>query len=405
MALLSSKNLMFGIDLSNLSIKITQVKKRGSSLILTSLGKEDIPSGFIEKGEIIKEKEVVNIIQRAITNVKGEKIKTKHVACSLPEDSAFIKVVRLPKLEKEEIENTIKWQIEPNFPVRLEEVYFDWEQVEPVLPRQDLPKTISESKEQAVSIAVIPKKIVDSYMSVFKKAGLQPIVFEIESMAVARDLVKDSVSLHPVIILDMGQSGTGLTIFSGGTILFTSHINISGQDLDRAIARELKVKIDEAEKLKKEIGLINIRKKWRVFRVPVVEKGPKKEMSESSLSLLKAMKEDKIFDALIPILTDFAEQIKHFIDYFKDFGRVEYVPDGRVVKIILCGGEANLIGLADFLSSSLNLPVELGDPLINISKCAFSKKDRDSFGEQFLSFATAIGLAIRGASEDKFKKE
>ena len=32
MALLPSKNLMFGIDLSNLSIKIAQVKKRGSTV-------------------------------------------------------------------------------------------------------------------------------------------------------------------------------------------------------------------------------------------------------------------------------------------------------------------------------------------------------------------------------------
>ena len=405
MALFSIKKLTFGIDLSNLSIKVAQVKKRGAGLILTSLGKEIIPPGFIGKGEIIKEKEVVSLIKMAIANVKGEKIKNKYIACSLPEDSAFIKVVRLPKLEREEIENTIKWQIEPNFPVKLEEVYFDWERVKPILSQKDSSKTISESREQAVSIAVIPKKIVDSYMSVFKKAGLHPIVFEIESMAVVRDLIKNSISPHPVIILDMGQCGTGLTIFSGGTILFTSHINISGQDLDRAIARELKVKMDEAEKLKKEIGLINIRKKWRVFRVPVVEKTPKKEISESRLSLLKAMREDKIFDALIPILTDLAEQIKHFIDYFKDFGRVEYVPDGRIIKILLCGGEANLIGLTDFLSSSLHLPVELGDPLVNISKCAFSKKDKESFGEQFLSFTTAIGLAIRGANEVKFKKE
>jgi len=393
----SSKKSIFGIDLSELSVKVAQVKKGGSDLVLTSLGKEDIPFGLIEKGEIIKEGEVIKIVQKVITNTRGKRIKTKYVTCSLPEDNAFIKVIRLPKTEREKMRDIIKWQIEPNFPVRLEEVYFDWQVVESVPSQKKPAGNEGKTKEQSVSIAVVPKKIVDSYLSIFKKAGLQPVIFEIESMAVVRSLVKNCLSPQPIIILDIGKCGTGLTIFSGGTILFTSHIDISGQDLDRAIARELKVKVEEAEKLKQEIGLINIRKKWRVFRVPVVEKSSKKEVSESRLNLLKAMREDKIFDALIPILTDLAEQIKHFIDYFKDFGRVEYVPDGRIAKILLCGGEANLIGLCDFLSSSLNLPVELGDPLTNISKCNLSEKDRSFFGEHFLSFTTAIGLAVRGA--------
>ncbi|MFH0987302.1 MAG: type IV pilus assembly protein PilM [Patescibacteria group bacterium] len=391
---LSPKKSFFGIDLSDLSVKIAQVIKRGSVSVLTSLGKEDIPAGFFEKGEVLKEKELINIIRKAVNNVRGSDIKTKYAVCSLPEDSAFIKVVRLPKVE-DDIEEVIKWQIEPNFPVKLEEVYFDWEPVRQISKGKD--KLASDIQvEEAVSIAVVPKNIVDSYLSIFHKAGIQPIVFEIESMAVARSLIKNINSPKPVIILDMGKCGTGLTIFSGSTILFSSHINISGQDLDRAIARELKVKIEEAEKLKKEIGLINIKKKWRVFHVPVVEKNnERREISESKLNLLKAMREDKIFDALIPILTDFSEQVDHFIDYFKDFGNVEYVSDSKISKIILCGGESNLIGLCDFLSSSLNLKVELGDPLINISKYAFPQKDKDYFGGQILSFVTAIGLAER----------
>lgn len=396
----SPKKSIFGIDLSDFSIKIAQVKKKGANLILTSLGQKDIPSGLLEKGEVIREKEVTNLIDKAITDVQGQKINTKYVACSLPEDSAFIKVVRIPKTEEEKMEDVIKWQIEPNFPVKLEEVYFDWEAVKPIDFKTGEVKDQDSSGEQAVSIAVIPRKIVDSYLSIFRKAGLKPVVFEIESMAVLRSLVEKSLSAHPLIVLDLGQGGTGLTIFSGGTILFTSHINISGQDLDRAIARGLKVEMKEAEKLKREIGLINVKKKWRVYQVPVVEEKSKKEVSESRLSLLKAMKEDKIFDALIPILTDLSGQIKHFIDYFKDFGKVEYVPNGKIAEVVICGGEANLIGLCDFLSSTLKLPVKVGNPLTNISKCVFSRKEKDVSGGKFLGSATAIGLAIRGAREE-----
>jgi len=395
----SSKKSIFGIDLSELSIKVAQVKKRGSDLVLTSIGKKDIPAGVIGKGEIMREKEAVKIIRESVSGEIGKKINTKYVACSLPEDSAFIKVIRIPEIERDKMGDVVKWQIEPNFPVKLEEVYFDWELVESIVPQKGPKEREGKSKERSVSIAVIPKKIVDSYLSIFRKAGLQPVIFEIESMAAVRSLVKDCLSSHPIIVLDLGQCGTGLTIFSGRTILFTSHINISAEDFDRAIARELKVKTDEAEKLKKEIGLINVRKKWRAYRVPVVEKNSKREISESRLNLLKAVKEDKIFDALIPILTDLSEQVSHLIDYFKDFGKIEHIPDGRVTEVILCGGGGNLIGLCDFLSASLKLPVKLGNPLINISRHTFPEKEKDLLGGNFLTFATAIGLAIRGAEE------
>lgn len=402
MELSQSKMPAFGIDLSDLSIKIAQVIKKGKSLILITLSKEYFSSGLIENGIIKKEKELIEIIKKTVAKARGKRIKTKYVICSLPEENAFIKTIKIPKVKEEDVERIIKWQIEPNFPVRLEDVYFDWRVIHPF---EEVDKTKSKTgqlTEQALSVAVIPKDIVNSYLSVFCKAGFQPIIFEIESMAVVRSLILNGVSSYPVIIIDIGKRGTGLTIFSGGTILFTSHISISGQDFDRAISRELKVSLKEAEDLKKEIGLINIRKKWRVYRVPVIEKTPEREVSEEKLKLLRVIREEKIFDALIPILTDLAEQVRHFIDYFKEYGKVEYVPDGIIRKVLLCGGESNLIGLTDFLSSSLKLSVELGDPLINILRSPYFKKDKSFSRTELLPFTTAIGLAIRGAREIPF---
>jgi Tfp pilus assembly PilM family ATPase len=182
----------------------------------------------------------------------------------------------------------------------------------------------------------------------------------------------------------------------------TSHINISGQDFDKVISKELKVDIKEAEDLKKGIGLINIEKKWKTYRVVVVQKSHSREKSpKSRIDLLRAMKEEKIFDALVPILTDLAEQVQHYVEYFKDFGKVGYVPDGKIDKIFLCGGEASLIGLPKFLSSSLKLPVEIGNPLINILPPS-EKIFGEIFQGKFLPYATAIGLAIRGAGQNRY---
>ena len=57
MALFLPKVQAFGIDLSDLSIKIGQAKKKGSKYLLTSLSKREIPEGFINDGVINEDKE------------------------------------------------------------------------------------------------------------------------------------------------------------------------------------------------------------------------------------------------------------------------------------------------------------------------------------------------------------
>lgn len=394
----------FGMDISDLSLKIAKVEKKGKISFLTTLGKKIIPENLIEKGIIKGEKagELAKIIKSAISEVKGKKIKTKYAVCSLPEENSFIKVIKIPRVEEDEIEEIVKWQIEPNFPVKLNEVYFDWQLVNPA-------KTLLKDRLMLATIAVVPRRIVDSYLSVFKKAGIEPLAFEVESMAVVRSLILNSFSPHPIIILDMGKCGTCLTVFSGNTILFTSHIGIAGQDFDNAIARELKIGLKEAEDFKKEIGLAGIKKKWKTYHIPVnlSSEAEKKLMQssiikrndsknkelESKIDLLRTMKEERNIDALTPVLTDLIEQVQHYIRYFKDFRELEYVPDGRIGDIILCGGEANIIGLTDFFSNSLKIPVKVGNPLINISYS--SNLFDEDFKKEALAYTTAIGLAMR----------
>lgn len=418
MPLFFPKTQSFGIELSTLSVKAAQAIKRKDKLILSGIGQSSIPEGIIQKGVVAEEGEedLARIIKKTISNVEGKEIKTKYAVCSLPEESAFIKLIQISKTEENEIREAVKWQIESNFPVELSDVYFDWEIITPDENFQENKiknKTREGGELLNVSVAVMPKRIVDSHLSVFKKANVQPIVFETESMGIARSLIPKFFSRHPVIMVDIGKCGTGLTVFSGRTILFTSHIDICGQDFDKIISKKLKISLAEAEKLKKETGFVKIDKnnqnfkkeslpdsEWKVYHVPVLEEKkaqrarPKKELV-AGVDLIKAAKTEQVFSALSPILTELTEQIHHYIDYFKDFKKIECVPEGAVEKIMLCGGESRLVGLADFISSSLKMPVEIGNPLINISsfKNIFSGNEK----RQALPYATVIGLAIRGA--------
>lgn len=359
---LSLKPEAFGLDISDLSLKVIQLERKREGFDLASFGETQIKPGIIRGGEIKDEEGLAKIIKKAIAEIKGKKIKTKYVIASLPEEKAFLQVIQMPRMLEEDLKSAVIFEAENYIPLPIEDVYFDSQIVLPAKNHLD---------HYDVLIAALPRKTVDPYLSSLKKAGLQPLALEIESLAVARALIKDEVTASPVLLIDLGATRTSFIIFSGHALRFTSSIPVSSQKFTEAIARSMKVDLVKAEKMKFKYGL----------ETKANEEG------------------GQVFDALIPPLTDLIEQIKKYLDYYQTHAFHEHLlPDGKkVAKILLCGGGANLIGLSDFLSHEVNLPVELGNPWINILP-EVNKRIPKLSPEKSFTFVSALGLALRGIS-------
>ncbi|MFH1030596.1 MAG: pilus assembly protein PilM [bacterium] len=100
-------------------------------------------------------------------------------------------------------------------------------------------------------------------------------------------------------------------------------------------------------------------------------------------------------------MTDLIEQIKKYLNYYQTHSFHEHLsPESKEIKkILLSGGGANLKGLASFLSSELRIPVDLANPWANILPKG-KKEVPDLPFENSLSFATALGLALRGVKDN-----
>lgn len=354
-----SRKPAFGLDLSDASFKLVQIKNRGGKLYLSSFIKEDIPSGWIGEGEIKKPEELAALVKKIIKKAKGEAIQTKRVVCNLPEEKVFIRVIQMPRMKKEEMDKAIRWEAEAHIPLGINEVYLDWQIVGP---------SVRDSRNYEVLLAAAPKKIVENYLVFLKASGLEPIALEPESVAVTRSLLS-SDDLKPAIIVDLGTTGTNFVIFSDQSIRFTSHIHISGQFFNRAIMKELAVDEKEANQLKIKIGLDKTKGKGLVYK------------------------------ALEPIVNQLAEQIRDYIIFYQNQVAKVQEANGKIVQILLCGGDSLLSNLPAFLSQRLNLSVRVADPLVNLTVSdkkqliygkglVFSKK------EAFV-YTTALGLALR----------
>ena len=374
MEFLTLKPEAFGLDISDLSLKIVKLKKKRGVFSLASYGEEKINPGLIKGGEIKDEEALVKIIKNALAKVQGEKLETKYVVASLPEEKAFLQVIQMPRLSEEDLKSAVIYEAENYIPLPIEEVYLDSQVIPPVYNHLD---------HFDVLIAALPKKTVDPYLSVLKMAKLEPVSLEIESLSISRALIKGEVSAFPVLLIDLGATRTSFIIFSGHSLRFTSSIPVSSGNFTEIIAKALGVDLSEAEKLKIKYGL------------------EEKIQIKIKNGIEKKTERGKIFEALIPPLVDLIQQIKRYLDYYQTHASHEHLPpNGKgVSKILLCGGGANLKGLPELLSLELKIPVELGNPWINILPASL-KELPDLPLEKSLAFTTAIGLALRGISEN-----
>jgi len=381
---LSLNQEAFGLDISDLSFKIAKLKKRGRGFKLASLGEFSLEPEIISQGEIKNEKALTKAIKDSLGKVEGERLKTKNVVVSLPEEKAFLQVIQMPLMAEEELRSAVKFEAENYIPMPIEKVYLDFQIIKPVVGSLD---------HLDVLIAALPRKTVDPYFSALQKAGLKPVVFEIESQATARALIEKGRTPHRILIIDLGATRTRFIVFAGFSIRFTSSIPVCGDVFDKAIAKGLKVSAEEAERLKVEYGIAKFEQKNKDFNDGKNSKG------------------EKVFEILVPPLTDLLEQIKKCLSYYHSHHGHEHLPknEKKVGKILLCGGGGNLKGICDFLSQELGMPVEFGNPWINVSfsssepslasrrPSSIPPKNLKMSSKESLKYTTVLGLALRGA--------
>jgi type IV pilus assembly protein PilM len=354
----------FGLDISDSSLKVVKLKKKGKNAFsLASLSEEEFESGIIEDG-VVKDEEILkDVIKKVISNAKGEKIRTENVVCSLPEEKSFLEVIKMPKMKEEDLKNAVRYEAENYIPMSVEEVYLDSQILRPAHGHLEYAEVL---------VVACPKEIVDPYISCLKKADLQPRVLEIESLAIARALIENEVVSQDVLLIDIGAHRTSFIIFSGYSLRFTSSISVSGQGLTKVIAEKLSTELEKAEKIKIKYGLRG-----------------------------KTKKGTEVIEALSPSLQFLVDEISKYLNFYKTHGhgRKGTLPANKpgIEKIILCGGGANLIGLTDYLNDKLKIPVELGNPWVNIFKKP--KQKIPLVQERSIKYATAIGLALRGIRE------
>jgi type IV pilus assembly protein PilM len=344
----------FGLDLSDLSIKAVWLDRSGKHDSIASFGSVPLAIGNVVDGEIMNPEAVKNAVVNLLQKAGPKKISTRQVICSLPETKAFLRIITIPKMEAEEVKEAIKWEIEANIPLTLDQVYYDWQVL-------DFNLTQEKGKINVLVVAVA-RSVVDQFEAVLNSAGLEVVGLETESIAQARSLLAEKDEKSTTLIVDIGDRRTSFLIAIGSTPCFTSSVPLSSQMVTEAISKALKLSFDEAEMLKIKYGL-------------------------GSLAL-----KSPVLKAIEPVLESMAVEIEKSIDFY--LNNLQY--SAAVDSVVLCGGGSNMNGLLPYMTKRLGRPVEFGNPWVNVR---LGREIPLIDRRHSVQYSTAIGLALRGLDE------
>lgn len=343
-----------GIDISDTSLKyvrFTRSHSRDKNLTLAAWGDIDVPEGTVVDGDIVNVAQMIPVLKEA-----RERAGTVHARISLPEERAYIFETTVRKdTSLKEIRGLLEFKLEENVPLSPRDALFDYDIVE---------DTENENVLRVI-VAVYGKDTILKYYEACVGAGIVPISFEVEAQSIARATVPRN-KVDTAMIVDFGKTRTGIGIVHRGMLMYTSTIDVGGQELSHAM-REVLGEKSEAEltQIKNEHGLNGIHGN----------------------------------EATRKVLTDMIERIVTEVQARMHYWHTRDIDKGRreIKEVILCGGSVNLAGLPEYLTRRLGLETrraEVWENAFSIESFVPPIDKRHSYG-----YATAIGLALADFSD------
>lgn len=331
-----------GIDIGNSSIKLAELAPEGKNKwkLMAAAAMPSIAGGIMGN-----QNNLAMIAQGLVKLVKESGARSRRVVAALPEEQVSSHVVDMPLMSEEEARQALQWQVEQYIPIPADKASWSYQII-----RKDPANNTME-----VMLVAAAKNLVNAYMQVLERAGLEIVALETELMATARAIVPNDTTLS--LIVDVGSKSTDLGIISAGQMMFSRTIPTAGDAFTRAIETGLGLTTAQAEQYKNTYGF-----------------------DQSKL-------EGKLYNAMKPVLTVIAGEIKKTSDFY-----ISKHPGETLKAVFLSGGVSTLPEISSVLSGLVGAEVAAANPF---SKVQLDTQQAKALAGDGPFYSVAVGLAER----------
>ena len=345
-----SNKALIGLDITTSSVKLIELSRHGDTYRVEAYAAEATPLNSVNEKAIVDAQVVGEAVRRA---VKRSGTKTRDAAVAISGDAAITKVIQMPStFSGSELEGQVELQADQYIPFPMEEVSYDFEVIGP---------THSDPDMIDVLLVATRTENVEQRQAAVEAAGLKAAIVDVEAFAVEnacrllRHQMPNQGEGHNIAVMDFGASSTTFSVLRDLKVMYTRDFAFGGQQLTEEIMRTYGLTLEEAGRAKKEGGL-------------------------------PSNYEPEILE---PFIDDMTQQVSRSLQFFLASGTNRQQPE----QLLVCGGCANIPGVADVIASRVGIPTEIGNPL-GMMKIS-SKARSQGVMKDATALLTACGLALR----------
>ncbi len=349
------------------------------SIVALNIGSQRVSMAVFEPGKsgglTLKSYETTSILADPATEAMrmpqlrahvielAQKLKVaKHkVRYAVSGQSVFIRFVKLPPIESDNIEQMVTFEAQQQLPFPIETVVWDYQLME------------GTSLEKEVALVAIKADSLDEINSCVISSGMATESVDAAPMALYNAFRHAyGETTEPVLLIDVGAKTSNL-LYIEGDRFFTRGIPIGGASITTAIAKEYHISFAEAEAQKVGNGLVTLN-------------GAHAEQLDESIAALGNI----IRTALTRLPSEIARTTTHYRSQHSG---------GAPRHVYLAGSGANLPYAREFFAEKLGLPVDYFNPLAKVS--LGKNVSPEAISAEAHTMGELVGLATRAVAKAK----
>jgi type IV pilus assembly protein PilM len=348
--LMSGGKQLAGLDIGSSCIKLAEMQDTPQGRVLSLFSQIPLAKGVIVDGTVIQPEALTATI-KGLFRQSG--CKRKKIASSLSGHAVIVKKANFSQMDEEELRALIHDEAGKYLPFDdMSAVDYDF---------QILGENPYNPSQMEVLIVAAKKEIIEGYTEAIAAAGLIPVIMDVDSFAL-ETMYEENYEFEEndvVVLINIGASITNLNAVKGGVSIFTRDFTHGGNSITEALAANLGVTFEQAEKVKIE-GTGNDEKAKKAFR-----------------------------DGLITYADPICSEIERSVDYFRSTFSAE-----TIGKILVSGGGALIPDLVADLGRRLGIETEIINPFqkIQLGKNVLAPESAEGLGP---IAAVGVGLALR----------
>jgi type IV pilus assembly protein PilM len=241
----------FGLDIGNKKIRFAKVYYKNNVPVLEHIYEIANPAGTHAINDPVEEEKLVKAIK---DGYEASGIETEYAVTAIPEISVTSRLeIGFPDMKDEELGQAIAFEAKKYISYPIEDMQLDKLVVGE--------KTIEGEKKLDIFWVATTTQTVEKYVSIAKKAGLETIGIETETLASARLINKyrtEKLNRSPedtVIMIDHGSNGTDVAVIKGDFVLSSVSLGTGSAALTRIISSSYNITFEQAEEYKKAFGI------------------------------------------------------------------------------------------------------------------------------------------------------